>query len=145
MLICITSLILLELFFSINIWCYRFYHELNFWFLYLVFVTGLEWYPCQPTSQTSYNGFSQLNLYLGVAVPKILKKIKNNSDGIHFCKVAGDFIKKEVYMKTITIFKSTWISFFRHFWSCFSEVYFNWISFSYDASEASCSWKSFNP
>ena len=32
-----------------------------------------------------------------------MKKIKNNSDGIHFRKVVGDFIKKEAYMKTIAI------------------------------------------
>ena len=124
--------------------CYGFYHELNFMFLYLVFVAGLEWYPCQATSQTSYTGCSYLNMYLGTAVSKIVKKIKNICDGIHFCKVAGDFIKTEVYMKTITIFKSTCISLFRRFWSCFSEVYFNWISFSYDAIKASCSWESFN-
>ena len=61
-------------------------------------------------------------MYLRIAVPKIVEKMKNTFDGTYFCEAAGDFIKKEVYMRTITIFKSTYISLYYYFWSCFSKV-----------------------
>ena len=57
----------------------------------------LSVYPCQATSQTTYTECSQLNMYLRIAVPKIVKKMKNNFDGTYFWKAAGNFIKGSIH------------------------------------------------
>ena len=41
--------------------------------------------------------------------------MKNTFDVTYFCEAAGDFIKKEVHMRTINIFKSTYISLYYYF------------------------------
>ena len=44
-----------------------------------------------------YTECSQLNMYLRIAVPKIVKKMKNTFDGTYFWKAADDFIKGSIH------------------------------------------------